>query len=159
MNDTRMLWKSIEWSCTETPRDRACAESQLPWSQSHSESPRTPQAVTISGSSPKHPASPSCLSPNTHLGNPRSVCSRSLPDLSHFAPFLFLTELHTRTPWPFPWQPNIPSQDSTFQNLSLCPQPLVQQIFMGSKRHVYFAVFLLLPHLFPFLQIKAIWVF
>lgn len=135
MNDTGVLGKSSEWSCSETPQENVFVKPQLPCSQPHTEYPRAPEAVPISVSLPKHPASPKSQAPNAPLEN-RSICSGSLPDLSHYAPTDSWVQFHIHTPWTFSWLPNIPSQDSIFQNLCASAQLLVQQVFLGRKRHI-----------------------
>lgn len=125
----------------------------------HAEYPRTPEAVPMSVSLPKRPASPRCQAPNTPLDN-RCICSGSLPDLSHYVPTDFWVQLHIHTTWTFSWLPNIPAQDSVFQNLSLCLSFGPAAFFGMKKTHIsYFTIFPLLPHLFPFLQTKDILVF
>jgi len=105
--------------------------------QAHSESPRTPQAVCISRSLPKHSASPSYLSPNTPLGNPRSVCSRSLPGWSvTFCHFSFFIQLHTHTLLGhFPYSLIYLPRTLPYKICVSVLRPWSCRFFMGSKRH------------------------
>lgn len=92
------------------------------------ESPWTSHTVPISVFLPRHPDSPSCLSQGTHSGNSNSICSSPYIIISHFLPPLSLIQFHTYILSPSSCQPNAPSWDSTFQNLSPCPHPLLRKI-------------------------------
>lgn len=159
MNGTGVLQKTSEWSCSETPQESALIKSQLPCSQPHNEHPRTPEAVPISVSLPKHPVS-RIPGSKYSLGQQvylfwvlpwsATLCPYSFPSATSHTHSLdiFLIAHYTFSGFYLPKS----------ESLSLTSGPAA---FFGKKKtHIsYFPVFLLLTHLFSFLQIKDILVF